>query len=977
MRRSCVALAIAAALLSAASLSPGEMVVRRWGRAPKGPPEPKRPAAARAKPPTAYVAETKTPPKLDGKLDDAVWKEAAVLRLARTLDGSGPAAQPTEVRLLRDAKALYVSARAFEPQMSRLQARRREHDGATWSDDSIEIFLGLRGSYCQFAVNAAGSTYDARDKNASWNAGAGFKAATLRGKSEWTAEVAIPLAKIAGTGKLPQEWTANFNRNRYVTGSLQESSWSPTYSGDSHVPARFGKMLLKPPPKGVESAAPEKKAVEVLPAANGAGVARFDLSGIPKGAKVYRAELLVFRTRQVDGRMVEAMVDIKMYPLFSPFRAGGAAKAAGKPLALLGPWYDRFDATEAVRKFAGKPTASFFVKACPFWSAEATCLDIAYQGKPEKVPPQVTGVKAFHRSGQTFIMWKEVEDLAGKDEITWKELRAIRDAMDRKRRVRYCVYRSSRRITAATLHQAERIAVVKPLSCWNIHGRNKERPIDRFIATAEVLNWHQNNPFAAATVEGQYGRDCPMDRLVIEDGQAPLARGTGLYVHTAGKNEKAYYAVVTRIDGVENTKDFAAGNAPSRPASETVAEPAPVLQGEMPKMPFFNYRDHRYHYVRWVTAPYSNKPYDYYNWSVGVPHEVAKEKAKNVPMELNFHRDGYSYWRTPYRIEPGSIVLAPHDFPVKSWWYGYHESLGRLRSWKTGMVHNYTEKRLLWFIDWAAKRWPVDRSRILVTGCAGGASAGGALHLGIRYPDVFNLVISGHGEPVYRAQGRRADQVERIWGKEQWALKAEGGKPVFDELDLVSHVEKLPRKTDLPFLSVSGRTASALKLCEIYLIKGWPVAGSFAWGGTRYLIVSAGDTSPSVVRLDVRKDRPMLAARTASALDIVRKSGKNTTLHPLVWEAGGVVDEPDRCAFTFPGGGGDVAITIRRLQKLKVVAGKSYAYELKFLKPRDPRSRAKTPEPISGAVTVGKDGVLTIPAGNLPRWKCRLTVTAK
>ncbi len=56
-----------------------------------------------------------------------------------------------------------------------------------------------------------------------------------------------------------------------------------------------------------------------------------------------------------------------------------------------------------------------------------------------------------------------------------------------------------------------------------------------------------------------------------------------------------------------------------------------------------------------------------------------------------------------------AFALCPHDFPTKTWWYGYNENMGTLKSWKGAVVRNYTEKRLLWFVKWAMKKWPVDK----------------------------------------------------------------------------------------------------------------------------------------------------------------------------------------------------------------------------------------------------------------------------
>ena len=70
---------------------------------------------------------------------------------------------------------------------------------------------------------------------------------------------------------------------------------------------------------------------------------------------------------------------------------------------------------------------------------------------------------------------------------------AIRAGLDRKREVRYCVYRAARPVEAANLHRAERIAVVEPLSCWNIQGRNttcsgNSRPRLRRLTRRRRLN---------------------------------------------------------------------------------------------------------------------------------------------------------------------------------------------------------------------------------------------------------------------------------------------------------------------------------------------------------------------------------------------------------------------------------------------------------------------------------------------------------
>jgi len=982
-KRFWVAATVLGALTSACA---AEMATLRLGTAPKAGPT-RQARVRRAQPPVAYVPKAPTAPRVDGELTEAVWKRATQLHLARTLDGSGRAAQPTEVLLLRHGKTLYVGVRAFEPLLKKLQATRRGHDGGIWEDDSIEIFLGVGGAYYHFGINAVGSTYDARAKDKQWDCG--FKAAAGRGDSRWTLEIAIPLDKMVKGAKIPQEWTANVNRNRHVTGSMQESSWSPTYSGDSHVPTRFGRLLLKAPPKSEPAKPPEKPlvrtpSVTVIPVRNGLGVARFDLAALPRGARIYRADLLIFRTARVDGRMDEARVDIEIYPLFGKVRAGAEVRPTTKPVALRPPWYDRFDVTEAVRAWvSGKPNGGFFVKACPFWDAQATCLDIAYEGRAEKVPPQVTGVKAFHRAGQTFITWREISDPVGRDKITWGALKAIMDGVDRTGRLRYCVYRHSERITAANLHQAELIAQVKPLSGWNVNGRNIDRPVDDYIATADGIMTGHWNPFGRARLDGQFGRDCVIDRLVIRDGQPPLPRATGLYVHTPGKEGSAYYAVVTSLDGVQNTRDISDANSLVRPVAETRGEGEPVLQRELPKMPFFNYDQKRLHYVRWVAPPYVNVPSEYYNWSVGVPSQLGEA----VPLELNLHRDGHSYWRTHYRIERDSIVLSPHDFPINTWWYGYHEAYGTLRSFNQGRIHPYTERRLLAFIEWACRKWPVDRNRILVTGCRGGASGAGALHLGLRHPEVFNLVISGHGAIDYAAEAVRTDRrglaaaqsMQAIWGRPEWNIPTESGGSFWEGHDMPRLVRNTSPRQELPFVTLTYSGEGAHRFYRAMLETRRGVMGQWAWGGARYLPVSASGTYPNVIRLDLRKNAPYLAIAHASGLEERETKRRRSLNTHFRWRD--VVDKADRFEATISGTGQGYILVPRRCRNFKPAPGKVYAWTNTLLpgapKPTRPRPGTLEAGPQSGQARVGDNGLLEIRGVALSPAGSRLVVTVK
>lgn len=136
--------------------------------------------------------------------------------------------------------------------------------------------------------------------------------------------------------------------------------------GAAAVPkAASGKGAKKD--SGEQQAQQAGKGVQVISCKGGQCVLRFDLSDLPKGAKIVRADLVIGRTAEPEGDKDEAMVDTEIYPQFSEFKDGDEGKTSRSPLAIRGPWFDTVDATEAVSKWAdGKANGGFFVKSCAF-----------------------------------------------------------------------------------------------------------------------------------------------------------------------------------------------------------------------------------------------------------------------------------------------------------------------------------------------------------------------------------------------------------------------------------------------------------------------------------------------------------------------------------------------------------------------------------------------------------------------------------
>lgn len=126
-------------------------------------------------------------------------------------------------------------------QQSPVNAKKRPLDGPVWDDDSMEIFLQPNladKTYYQFIVNAAGSMYDGKVRDSSWNGN--WKAKVEKTASGWQADVTIPLADIGlGGWREGQEIGVNFCRH---IGN-RASCWSSP-DGSFHNSGAFGRLVL-------------------------------------------------------------------------------------------------------------------------------------------------------------------------------------------------------------------------------------------------------------------------------------------------------------------------------------------------------------------------------------------------------------------------------------------------------------------------------------------------------------------------------------------------------------------------------------------------------------------------------------------------------------------------------------------------------------------------------------------------------------
>jgi hypothetical protein len=178
------------------------------------------------------------------------------------LDGAAGRTVPvrTDGYLACDASHLHLAIRCFEDNVSAVPARKAAHDGNVWAGDNVEMMIlpGLDPTkpYFQFALNPAGSVFDARITDTSWN-GSAITYAWREAKS-WTVAASVPFEAMGvRTGAVPALWRVNLHRWRPERGRVKslDLSWSPTNSRSNHVPSRFAVVHLAGLGKAIDAAA--------------------------------------------------------------------------------------------------------------------------------------------------------------------------------------------------------------------------------------------------------------------------------------------------------------------------------------------------------------------------------------------------------------------------------------------------------------------------------------------------------------------------------------------------------------------------------------------------------------------------------------------------------------------------------------------------------------------------------------------------
>ncbi len=398
-------------------------------------------------------------------------------------------------------------------------------------------------------------------------------------------------------------------------------------------------------------------------------------------------------------------------------------------------------------------------------------------------PPQPTNLRAFHRTGQTFLAWTEVPGMG----------------------VKYNIYRARAPITSVA--QATLIGTVDQNSSLNqratlVEGRGQN--IYYRISATEILS-----------------------------------DTTGLLVYTVKESGTAYYAVTAEDSTGENQTITLGQNSLANGVAEVVNFPAPVFQEQ--RLTQGEVRDRYVFWTNWEATPLipamDNRPELAYNFVLRNVN-TAVTQSMLIPLHGGVGNYLNALWKTsdPNEMQlnfdnpPPDLGPPPgaNDFskPLNTCWFGYNSKYLTGSPLIEGINEAYTRRRLVYLIQWVKNNFNVDPNRLYLAGNSFGGV--GTVSLAFAFPNLFAAAW---------AQVPRLDFGERP----EWDLERglQNGIPVTDRFNSLWGTlgENIGTSVDTGMYSSTGEGVGIYdRTDQIFIARNYPRPDFpvlFVWAGKR------------------------------------------------------------------------------------------------------------------------------------------------
>ncbi len=287
---------------------------------------------------------------------------------------------------------------------------------------------------------------------------------------------------------------------------------------------------------------------------------------------------------------------------------------------------------------------------------------------------------------------------------------------------------------------------------------------------------------------------------VLGPDAAPLDVNDGLFVHTAkqGDPEEIYFAVLADGEMVvagENATvspvSLKAGVIEAIPQTE---EAVTQMQGTKPGLPVVLY-----------LHPHTSRPSgklthlffgdETMGWSEGLPFKFkVTVNADHILVEPHDR-----VWINR-KLQSGEVTSSfdSRYQNIESWWYGTNEFINDPAMRAKGRIVNYTDRWLLWMLDWVIENYRADANRVY----GFGTSMGTAVQVfAFNHPERFasvDVLVPFVDWSYVGAEGSNLKRLSaRLGGLD---VKTPDGKTLAYEMNLITRIEA--QTDDLPFMVV-------------------------------------------------------------------------------------------------------------------------------------------------------------------------------
>ena len=221
--------------------------------------------------------------RLDGRLDDAVWRDAHwITDFTQKMPHEGaPPSDSMRIAILYDGDALYVGARMYSRDPSKIQAPLSRRDNTSQAEHlwvSFDTYHDRRTAY-SFGVTASGVRMDwYHPQDDEYHLDPGFdpvwEAKAVVDSLGWTAEMRIPFSQLRFNDVPVQVW--GFNADHWNPATSEDVFWIPVPTNRRGWSSWMGELV------GIEGIKPSRR-LEVLPYSAGNAT----LTGRPQPANPF------------------------------------------------------------------------------------------------------------------------------------------------------------------------------------------------------------------------------------------------------------------------------------------------------------------------------------------------------------------------------------------------------------------------------------------------------------------------------------------------------------------------------------------------------------------------------------------------------------------------------------------------------------------------------------------------------------------